>query len=110
MWGWGTTGRQPRGSRFNFALSSDVERVLEAVQRRQIRKGFSRVVGHQEIEANDFDLSPSRYLEPAIAEGMPIELESRLAQLHELSRQKDALRWKLDALFEQARTKPDETD
>jgi type I restriction enzyme M protein len=67
-----------KGKRQNQLRPEHIDRIVETYQRRREEPRYSRRVGMEEIEKNDFNLNISRYVSTAIAEE-----EVDLADVHE---------------------------
>lgn len=57
-----------KGKRQNQLSGENIEKIIETYQHRREEPRYSRRVGMEEIEKNDFNLNISRYISTAVGE------------------------------------------
>jgi len=57
-----------KGDPKNFIPDAGIERIADTLKNWQEEEKFSRIVGHDELKKNDYNISPSRYIHTADAE------------------------------------------
>jgi type I restriction enzyme M protein len=73
-----------KGKRQNVLLPEHVDKIIETYQHRREEPHYSRLVSHEEIEENDFNLNITRYVSTAKAEE-DIDLLAVNAELADLA-------------------------
>jgi len=86
------------GKAKNFLDPEHVEQIAQAFHDYADIPGFTHVADVSEIEANDFNLNISRYVEPQV-EAEQIDIGEALRRLHELERERDEAVKKMDGLL-----------
>jgi type I restriction enzyme M protein len=81
-----------KGDPKNFIPLTGIERIAEALVRWNEEEKFSRIVDHAELQKNDYNISPSRYIHTAEAETYrPIaEIVAELEAIEAEARKTDA--------------------
>ncbi len=87
-----------QGKAQNFLDREHVERIVTAFRDFEDAERFAHVAGLGEIEANDFNLNISRYVDTSEPIEVP-SVEEALAELRQAERQRDAAVAKMDELL-----------
>lgn len=86
------------GKARNYLDDGHLEKIVAAYTEYREQPGFAHVADLAEIDANDFNLNISRYVEPAI-EQKQINVKAELARLRELERERDAAVSRMNGLL-----------
>jgi type I restriction enzyme M protein len=86
------------GKATNYLDPEHIAKIIEAYTAFEDVPRFAHVAGLAEIEANDFNLNISRYVDTSVAEER-IDIGEALARLRELERERDAAVRKMDGLL-----------
>ena len=78
-----------KGKRQNQLLPEHIDKIIDTYQHRKEEQRYSRRVGMEEIEQNDFNLNISRYVSTAEAEG-EIDLTAVHTELVSLEQKRKA--------------------
>ena len=86
------------GKAQNFIDPEHIAKIVEAYRAFEDVERFAHVAGLEEIEANDFNLNISRYVDTTVMEDV-MSVEEALAQLREAELKRDEAVAKMDALL-----------
>lgn len=86
------------GKARNYLDDEHIKKIVEAYQAFEDVPRFARVADVAEIEANDFNLNISRYVDTSVAEDR-IDIGEALAKLRELEHERDLAVKKMDELL-----------
>ena len=86
------------GKAQNYLDPEHIAAIVAAYRTFQERPGFAHVADEEEIQANEFSLSISRYVDTTV-EQEHIDIGDALARLRELERERDAAAKRMDELL-----------
>jgi len=84
----------------NVLRPLDIQRIVDAYRCWSDEDRFSRVVGFDEIEENDFNLNIARYVDTLEPEE-PVDVQALLRRLRELETSRDAAAREMDSLLQE---------
>jgi len=91
-------GYYREGKAQNYLDDEHITKIAAAYRAFEDVPRFAHVADLAEIEANDFNLNISRYVDTSVAEER-IDISAALAKLHDLERERDAAVKKMDELL-----------
>jgi type I restriction enzyme M protein len=91
-------GYYREGKAQNYLDGDHIEKIIAAYRAFEDAPRFAHVADLAEIEANDFNLNISRYVDTSVA-AERIDIGAALARLHELERERDLAVKKMDHLL-----------
>lgn len=94
------TSEFTRHGKKNWVDGAHTERILEALANRVDVEHFVRVVSNEEIEANDFNLSVSSYVQPENLQD-PIDIDQLNLELVEIVEKQFCLRQEIDRIIKE---------
>ncbi len=86
------------GKAKNYLEAEHIRKIVEAYRAFADAPRFAHVADLAEVEANDFNLNISRYVDTTVEE-KPIDVREALARLRELERERDAAVAKMNELL-----------
>lgn len=91
-------GHFREGKARNYLDREHIAAIVEAYNKFQDMERFAHVAGRDEIEANDYNLNISRYVNTSVAE-KPIDIRTALEELRRLESERDRAVKRMDELL-----------